>query len=60
MPGFRVRIRPGGYPFALADSHEGMAKDLHLVGYRFNWALTVFYFTYVLFVLLPTASLSPH
>ncbi|KAK3072786.1 hypothetical protein LTR53_006202 [Teratosphaeriaceae sp. CCFEE 6253] len=27
---------------------QGMAKDLHLVGYRFNWALTVFYFTYVL------------
>ncbi|KAK6439190.1 hypothetical protein LTR95_004609 [Oleoguttula sp. CCFEE 5521] len=25
---------------------QGMAKDLHLVGYRFNWALTVFYFTY--------------
>lgn len=26
---------------------QGMAKDLNLVGYRFNWALTVFYFTYV-------------
>ncbi|KAK3633178.1 hypothetical protein LTR56_015954 [Elasticomyces elasticus] len=26
---------------------QGMAKDLELVGYRFNWALTVFYFTYV-------------
>jgi MFS family permease len=25
-----------------------MAKDLHLVGFRFNWALTVFYFTYIL------------
>ncbi|KAK5004262.1 hypothetical protein LTR28_009150 [Elasticomyces elasticus] len=24
-----------------------MAKDLNLVGYRFNWALTMFYFTYI-------------
>lgn len=27
---------------------QGMAKDLHLVGYRFNWALSVFYIVYLL------------
>jgi len=27
---------------------QGMAKDLHLVGYRFNWALSVFYIIYLL------------
>jgi len=26
---------------------QGMAKDLDLSGYRFNWALTIFYFTYI-------------
>lgn len=26
---------------------QGMATDLKLVGYRFNWALTVFYLTYM-------------
>ena len=25
-----------------------MAKDLHLVGYRFNWALSIFYIIYLL------------
>lgn len=25
-----------------------MAKDLHLVGYRFNWALSIFYIVYLL------------
>ena len=27
---------------------QGMAKDLDLVGYRFNWALSVFYIVYLL------------
>ncbi|KIV95886.1 hypothetical protein PV10_03487 [Exophiala mesophila] len=27
---------------------QGMAVDLHLVGYRFNWALSVFYIVYLL------------
>ena len=27
---------------------QGMAKDLNLVGYRFNWALSVFYIIYLL------------
>ncbi|KAL3421922.1 major facilitator superfamily protein [Phlyctema vagabunda] len=26
---------------------QGMAKELELTGYRFNWALTIFYFSYV-------------
>lgn len=26
---------------------QGMAKELDLSGYRFNWALTIFYFTYI-------------
>ncbi|KAH8589341.1 major facilitator superfamily domain-containing protein [Bisporella sp. PMI_857] len=26
---------------------QGMAKDLHLVGFRFNWALTIFYISYI-------------
>ncbi|KAF2401068.1 MFS general substrate transporter [Trichodelitschia bisporula] len=26
---------------------QGMSKDLALGGYKFNWALTVFYFTYI-------------
>ncbi|KUJ08741.1 MFS general substrate transporter [Mollisia scopiformis] len=26
---------------------EGMATDLKLVGYRFNWALTIFYLAYI-------------
>lgn len=26
---------------------QGMAKELDLGGYRFNWALTIFYFTYI-------------
>lgn len=25
---------------------QGMGEDLELTGFRFNWALTVFYFTY--------------
>lgn len=25
---------------------QGMGEDLNLVGYKFNWALTIFYFTY--------------
>lgn len=24
-----------------------MQDDLELVGFRFNWALTIFYFTYI-------------
>ncbi|OJD38741.1 major facilitator superfamily protein [Diplodia corticola] len=27
---------------------QGLAKDLQLVGYQFNWSLTVFYITYML------------
>ncbi|KAL0261138.1 hypothetical protein SLS55_004834 [Diplodia seriata] len=27
---------------------QGLAKDLQLVGYQFNWSLTVFYVTYML------------
>lgn len=27
---------------------QGMAKDLNLVGYRFNWALSIFYVIYLL------------
>ena len=27
---------------------QGMAKDLDLVGYRFNWALSIFYIVYLL------------
>ena len=27
---------------------QGMEKDLGLEGYKFNWALTIFYFTYIL------------
>lgn len=27
---------------------QGMAKDLNLVGYKFNWALSVFYIVYLL------------
>ena len=27
---------------------QGMAKDLNLVGYRFNWALSIFYIIYLL------------
>ncbi|KAE8451398.1 hypothetical protein EG329_004027 [Mollisiaceae sp. DMI_Dod_QoI] len=26
---------------------QGMQKDLHLTGYRFNWALTIFYLAYI-------------
>ncbi|KAH6670413.1 major facilitator superfamily domain-containing protein [Halenospora varia] len=26
---------------------QGMATDLHLTGFRFNWALTIFYFSYI-------------
>jgi hypothetical protein len=26
---------------------QGMAKELDLIGYRFNWALTIFYFSYI-------------
>jgi MFS family permease len=28
---------------------QGMAKDLHLVGVRFNWATSIFYIVYMLF-----------
>lgn len=27
---------------------QGMAEDLHLFGYRFNWALSIFYIVYLL------------
>jgi len=27
---------------------QGMTKDLKLVGYEFNWALTVFYIPYLM------------
>lgn len=27
---------------------QGMAEDLELVGYRFNWALSIFYIVYLL------------
>ncbi|OJJ95074.1 hypothetical protein ASPACDRAFT_36930 [Aspergillus aculeatus ATCC 16872] len=30
---------------------EGMEEDLHLVGSQYNWALTVFFFTYTVFEL---------
>ncbi|KAG9237417.1 major facilitator superfamily domain-containing protein [Amylocarpus encephaloides] len=26
---------------------QGLQKDLHLAGYRFNWALTIFYISYI-------------
>lgn len=26
---------------------QGMGTELNLVGTRFNWALTIFYFTYI-------------
>ena len=26
---------------------QGMGTELELVGTRFNWALTIFYFTYI-------------
>jgi len=26
---------------------QGLAKDLNLVGYKFNWALTLFYIAYI-------------
>jgi len=26
---------------------QGMGTDLELTGFRFNWALTIFYFTYI-------------
>ena len=26
---------------------QGMGTELDLVGTRFNWALTIFYFTYI-------------
>lgn len=29
---------------------QGLGKDLQLVGYQFNWSLTVFYITYMLSV----------
>jgi hypothetical protein len=29
---------------------QGMQEELDLSGYRFNWALTIFYFTYIAFV----------
>lgn len=29
---------------------QGMSTDLDLTGYRLNWALTVFYFTYIAYV----------
>lgn len=38
---------------------EGMARDLHLVGYRFNWALSVFYIIYLL-VEVPSNILLKH
>jgi hypothetical protein len=27
-----------------------MGVELELTGYRFNWALTIFYFTYIAYV----------
>jgi hypothetical protein len=30
---------------------QGMGVELELTGYRFNWALTIFYFTYIAYVL---------
>jgi hypothetical protein len=27
----------------------GMAKDLELTGFRYNWLLTIFYVSYILF-----------
>ncbi|KIX08038.1 uncharacterized protein Z518_02693 [Rhinocladiella mackenziei CBS 650.93] len=38
---------------------QGMAKDLELVGYRFNWALSVFYIIYLL-VEVPSNILLKH
>ncbi|OAP64112.1 hypothetical protein AYL99_00084 [Fonsecaea erecta] len=38
---------------------QGMAKDLDLVGYRFNWALSVFYIVYLL-VEVPSNILLKH
>jgi sugar phosphate permease len=38
---------------------QGMAKDLHLVGYRFNWALCVFYIVYII-VEVPSNILLKH
>lgn len=38
---------------------QGMAKDLDLVGYRFNWALSVFYIIYLL-VEVPSNILLKH
>ena len=29
---------------------QGMGTDLELTGFRFNWALTIFYFTYIAYV----------
>ena len=28
---------------------QGLQTDLHLVGFRFNWALTVFYIPYLMY-----------
>ena len=32
---------------------QGMQEDLHLAGYRFNWALTAFYIPYLMLVPTP-------
>lgn len=33
-----------------------MQEDLDLAGFRFNWALTVFYMSYLMLVLAPQLS----
>ncbi|KAF4617012.1 hypothetical protein G7Y89_g15138 [Cudoniella acicularis] len=43
-----VRIVPTVFALYLINARiQGMATDLKLVGFRFNWALTIFYFSYI-------------